>query len=175
MICGHIGNREWWRRRVRMYTPSAAEHARKIRLVHKLIQEVEPLKSEYTEKLGEYMNAFERKASEGLFEELVKVSLFQWDGTDSNGLDLWLRKHGSTRAESFHQKLRAALGPWGVGARSAHYIMLLVTFQYNLHTGIMRCGEHNFGHPWLQYVDRIQTRIMNIFGSDIYPRHVNIE
>jgi hypothetical protein len=53
--------------------------------------------------------------------------------------------------------------------------MLLVAFRYNVQSGIRRCNEHNFGHPWLQYVDRLQTRILNIFAADPYPRHTNLE
>jgi hypothetical protein len=34
-------------------------------------------------------------------------------------------------------------------------------------------SDHNFGHAWLHYIDRIQARILNIFGVvDVYPRRV---
>ena len=157
-----------------MYTPAADEHARRIRRVHEIIRTEESFKSEYTQELAAYLFGFEEKARKGMFEELSDVSLYQWDGTDSNGLDLWLSKRGSTRAENFHQKLMAALGPWGVGAQTAHYIMLLVTFRYNVKAGIRRSNEHNFGHPYLQCIDRIQMHYLNIWGIDVFPRHKNL-
>jgi hypothetical protein len=168
-------HREWWRRRVRMYVKAAKDHARQIGLIHRLIQDVEPMKSWYTKELQDYLLSFERKCEEGLFKELSDVAMFQWKGTDQNGLDLWLRLRGSTRAENMHQKFSNALGPWGVGAQTGHYLMLLICFRYNVQSRIRRCNGHNFGHPWLQFIDRIQTRIVNIFGADIFPRHSNLE
>ena len=158
-----------------MYTPEAKLHRRQIELVHRLIKDVEPLKSWYTQELEQYLLTFENKCEQGLFEELSDVALFQWDGTDQNGIDLWIRFRGSTRAENVHQKLNSALGPWGVGAQTGHYLMLLICFRYNVQSRIRRCSGHNFGHPQLQYIDRIQTRIQNIFDADIFPRHINLE
>jgi hypothetical protein len=166
-------HREWWRRRCRMYTPAPKDHAMRIRRIHKYITDTEPLNKYYTEELQKYLVGLERKCEEGLFEELGDVSLFQWDGTDYNGLDLWLRFRGSNRAENLHQKMSVAFGPWGVGARTAHYVLLLVSYRYNVHTGIRRYNAHNFGHTWLHFIDRIQSRIVNIFGVDVYPRHTN--
>ena len=31
-------NREWWRQRVRMYTPNASDHANGVRIVHNYVQ-----------------------------------------------------------------------------------------------------------------------------------------
>jgi hypothetical protein len=167
-------NREWWRRRCRMYTPAPEEHAIRIRRIHEYIKNTEPLKEHYTDELRKYLIGLERKCEEGLFEELGDVSLFQWDGTDYNGLDLWLRFRGSNRAENVHQKMSVAFGPWGVGARTAHYVLLLVSYRYNVQTGIRRYNEYNFGHSWLHYIDRIQSRILDIFGVDVYPRRTNL-
>jgi hypothetical protein len=49
-----------------------------------------------------------------VFEELGDVSLFQWDETDDNGLDLWLRFRGSNRAD-VHEKMSVTFGPWDLG------------------------------------------------------------
>jgi hypothetical protein len=122
----------------------------------------------------EYLDKLERKCQEGLFEELSDVSLFIWRGTDSNGLDLWWRNRGSTRAENIHQKMRVAFGPWGVGAQTGHFLLLLISYRHNVNTGIRRCNEHNFGHPWLYFEDRIQMRVQEIFNVNIYPRHTNL-
>jgi hypothetical protein len=67
--------------------------------------------------------------------------------SDADGLDLWKRNGGTIRCENYHQKLDSAIGPWAVGACTAHSIMVLRTFLYNVSTGISRCGERNFGHP----------------------------
>jgi hypothetical protein len=142
--------------------------------VHSLIAETKGLKEYYTDELRDYLLSFEKKCMEGLFEELADVSVYQWDGKGANGLDMWLRLRGSTRAENLHQKLNAALGPWGIGARSGHYVVLLVCHRYNVQTGIRRYNEHNFGHPWLQYIDRIQARIEEMFGETVFPRHTNL-
>jgi hypothetical protein len=167
-------NREWWRRRCRMYTPDPEAHARRIRLIHHYITDTEPLKEYYTDDLRKFLVGFEKECREGLFEELGDVALFQWDGKDFNGLDLSIRFRGSNRAENIHSKMSVAFGPWGVGARTAHFVLLLVSYRYNVHTGIRRCNDHNFGHTWLHYIDRIQSRILNIFGVDVYPRHMNL-
>ena len=37
-----------------------------------------------------------------------------------------------------------------------------------------RNAEHNFGHPWLMYIDRIQTKVQQIFNLIVYPRHYNL-
>jgi len=168
-------NRFWWRRRVRMYTPSADEHAKRIALVHKMIQTEAVFKKAYGNELAQYLYGFEEKAKQGKFEELADVPMFTWDGTDSNGLDLWLTNRGSTRAENFHQKLMTALGPYSVGAQTAHFIMVQVTFRFDVNSGIRRLDEHNFGHPYLMVIDRIKSSYLRIMGIDIFPKHLNLE
>ena len=70
--------------------------------------------------------------------------------------------------------MRVALGPWGIGARSAHYLLILLSYRYNVATNIRRRGHHDFGHKELYLVDRIQTRIRDIYNVVIYPRHQNL-
>jgi hypothetical protein len=57
------------------------------------------------EEVQKYLELFAKKCGEGRFEELVGVNLFQWDGKDRNGLDLWLCMRGSLRTENVHQKM----------------------------------------------------------------------
>ena len=167
-------NREWWRTRVRMYTPPPEEHAERIEKVREIMLKEEDLRKFYTNDMGEYFDSFINKCKSGAFQEVPDIQIFQWDGQDANGLDLWLRKRGSTRAENIHQKMRQILGPWGYGARCAHYLLVLLCFKYNVNAGVCRCNAHVFGHCWLHYIDRIQIRCQEIFGVDIYPRHKNI-
>ncbi len=69
--------------------------------------------------------------------------------------------------------MRVAFGPWGVGPEVGHYLLLLVTYQYNVNTGIRRNKWHDFGMPFLHYIDRIQLRYIQIFGFDPFPNHTN--
>ena len=167
-------NREWWRQRCKMYTPTAAEHGNLIDAVHLYVQEDESLRKYYTDELQTYFVALAQACREGQFEELPDVSLYQYNGVDSDGLTLYLRKRGSTKAENFHQKLSAAFGPWSIGAQTGHYLMLLVAYRYNVQTAIRRCNAHNFGHTHLHLVDRIDLLLQEIYGVRVYTRHFNV-
>ena len=95
-------------------------------------------------------------------------------GYNQHGLPIFIRKRGTVKTENVHQKMRVALGPWGIGARSAHYLLILLSYRYNVATNIRRRGHHDFGHKELYLVDRIQTRIRDIYNVVIYPRHQNL-
>jgi len=151
-------------------------HAQKMSLIHKIAQKEDPFSTMCNDELEKCFEGSERKAHEGLFEERSDVSLCQWSRVGSNGLNLWLCKGGSTGLENFHQKLSAALGPWGMGACCSHHIVLLVLVWRNVQAGICCTNnEHNFGHPWLQHVDPLHTRITGVFDVDPFPQHVNLE
>jgi hypothetical protein len=170
--------REWWRQRVRMYTPRGSEHASNIRVILDFVEKTDAIKDELDthtlEEVQKYLERFAEKCEEGRFEELSDVNLFQWNGKDRNGLDLWLRLRGSTRTENVHQKMRVAFGPWSTGVRTGHYLLLLICYRYNVSTGINRCNAHDFGHKWLHYIDRIDLRLQEIYGKSVYPRHINL-
>ena len=57
---------------------------------------------------------------------------------------------------------------------TAHYLQVLLAYQYNVHVGISRCGEPDFGHFMLHVEDRIQSRISEIWGVDIFMNRVNV-
>jgi hypothetical protein len=99
--------------------------------------------------------------------------MFQQDGQDKNGLNLWLRKRGSNRSKNLNQKLKVAIGPWGVGPEVGHFLLLLVSHRFNVNTGIRRNSWHDFGMPWLDSIDRVQLKCLQIFGYDPFPEHVN--
>ena len=69
--------------------------------------------------------------------------------------------------------MRVAFGPHGVGAEVGHYLLLLVSYNYNINTGIRRKGFVNFGMPYYDKIDKIQLRMMQLFGIDIFPTHTN--
>ena len=110
---------------------------------------------------------------EGRYEDLTDVNMYTHDGLDSDGLDLWLRRRGS-RAENLHQKMKASVGPLGIGAETAHNLQVLTLYEYLVNTGVTRCGEPNFGHThhWLE--DRIQSGISDIYGVDIFSNRINV-
>jgi len=39
---------------------------------------------------------------------------------------------------------------------------------------MIRCGEPNFGHPYLHLVDRAQRRIQEFFDVTVWPKHKNL-
>jgi hypothetical protein len=48
-----------------------------------------------------------------------------------------------------------------------------VTYRYNVNTGVRRKGFHNVGMPYHDIIDRIQIRMLQLFGYDVFPQHVN--
>ena len=150
-------NREWWRKRVRMLTPKAEEHAARIRVVSEFFRTNTDLQPYYTEDIHSYFRKLEQKALSGFYEELSDVSLFKKTGVDSKGFTLWLRNRGSVRCELVHQKMYTSIGPWGVGPKTAHFLLLQLSYRFNVNTGIKRLGNHDFGHKQLYLIDRIQN------------------
>ena len=167
-------NREWWRQRCPMYTPKPAEHGARIDRVRQFVATQPDLKEFYTPEMEAYFKKVARECREGKFEELPDISMFQVIGTDANGLTLYLRKRGSTKAENFHQKLWVAFGPWCIGAQTGHYLMIEVAYRYNVKIGIRRCNAHDFGHCHLHLIDRVDLLVQEIYGVELYPRHKNM-
>ena len=125
-------NREWWRRRVKMSVPDRETHARAARNLHEFVKK---LMSSCDAKVADYFDAFERETKEGLFDELSDLQMCEEDGQDSNGLNLYLSRRGSNRAELCHRFLMLAIGPTVCGPELAHYLMVLVTTRFNVNTG----------------------------------------
>ena len=165
-------NREEWRQRVRTYRPEADQHGDRICQVHEFVATSIP--TLYTAELKIYFDKFERLCREGAFEETNDVDSFIYAGKDANGLNLWYRTSGSTRAENVHQKQKRAVGPWAIGAKFAHYLLLWLDFRYNVNTGINRLNHHDFGMAHLYIIDEIQSMVMELYGIDPFPRHVNM-
>ena len=123
-------NREYWRQRVRMFTPSAKNHAERIRSVHEAVKSDGEMKKYYSNELQRYFEDLEEKASQGYFEEIHDVIMYRRVSKDKHGLPLYIRFRGTVRCENIHQKMKVAIGPWG----------------------------HDFGHCELDLIDRIQIR-----------------
>ena len=159
---------------MRMYVNNAKSHSQAIRVIHDFLRQNENTRAYYNKDMKDYLEAFELKAKKGYFEELKDVSLFYCTGTDSAGFNLYVRFRGSTRNENVHQKMATAIGPWSIGAEMGHFLLLLICYRYNISVGRKRNAEHDFGHPWLQFIDHVQTRIQQIYNCIIYPRHFNL-
>jgi hypothetical protein len=69
--------------------------------------------------------------------------------------------------------MKVAIGPWRIGAKTAHYMLVLLTYRYNVKTFARRCGGYDFGHCDLHLIDRIQLRIQEIYNVLIWARHKN--
>ena len=70
--------------------------------------------------------------------------------------------------------MKSGLGPWAIEPKTAHYLLLLISFHYNISSRISRCGAYNFGHFESYLNDRIQIRIRQIFNVIVFPRHMNL-
>jgi len=166
-------NREWWRERCRMYIAKAEHHAARLRRVVEAAKCDQELSKLFTADVQEYFENFITKALRGEFEEQNDVVLFIKRGEDSHGLSLYYRLRGTVRTENLHQKMKMAIGPWNVGPKTAHTMLVLVCYRYNVQTKIRRCGCIDFGHSELHYIDRIQNRVQEIFNILAWPRHIN--
>ena len=167
-------NREWLVKRVRMVVPAWYQHAHNIRLLHSFILN-EPIFAEHhTPELRKYFDSFESKWKQGMFEELTDVCLFRHVGIDSNRLDLWIRFRGSNRCENVHQKMKSCVGSWNIGVKTSHYLLLLLSFRYNISTSIKRYGKPDFFHPHISLIDRLQPRIQQTYVVLVWPKHTNI-
>lgn len=166
-------NREWWRQRVRMYTPPAKDHGARIRSVHEVVKNDPEMKQYYSADLRRYFEDLEEKALRGYFDEICDVIMYRRVSQDKHGLPLYIRFRGTVRCENIHQKMKVAIGPWGVGARTAHFLLVILCHRYNVTSGTKRCGNHDYGHFELDLIDKIQIRHRELYGVTIYPRHNN--
>eukprot|EP00957_Ditylum_brightwellii_P206561 15349005-Ditylum_brightwellii.AAC.1 len=141
-------NKEWWRSRCRMYVAKREDHAERLRRVQKTMEKDPELSKFLSPEIKQFFASFVSKALHGEFEEQDDVQLFIRSGKDSFGLPLYFRLRGTVRTENLHQKMKTAIGPWSVGARTAHMMLVLICYRYNVRTSIKRCGATDFGHSW---------------------------
>ena len=60
--------------------------------------------------------------------------------------------------------MKSSIGAWNVGAEVGHYILVLLSYRYNISTSISRCGCINFGMPYMHIIDRLQIRVQQIYN-----------
>ena len=165
-------NREYWYRRVRVYPPRAGDMLKRISKLRKFIEKEEDMRKALS-LIEPFLDALEQHCEEGKLEESFDVNVYQFDGKDSNGFNLWLRNRGSNMSENLHKTMRVAFGPHSMGIQVGHFLLLLVTYRSNINAGVRRQRKHNFGMPYHHLVDRIQLRVIELFGVDIFPDHSN--
>jgi hypothetical protein len=164
-------NREWWRKRVKMTIPDRDTHAQAVRNLHGFVKKyISPNDA----RMADYFDSFEREIQEGLFDEINDLQMYDEDGQDSHGLNLYFSRRGSNRVELYHRFLMLAIGPTTYGPEVAHYLMVLVTARFNVNTGVARLNDYDFGHPWHEFIDRIQIRHMQVYGCNIFPKYKNL-
>jgi hypothetical protein len=117
--------------------------------VHEQLETDPILKQYMTVKVKKWFAKLEENALKGYYERLADVSTYLKGGTDSNGFQLWFRNDGSVRCENFHKIMRMALAQQDcVGIKTAHFLLVMIAFRYNVNTGVRRLGHHDFGHPY---------------------------
>ena len=70
--------------------------------------------------------------------------------------------------------MHVAIGPYGIGVKMRHYLHVILAYQYLVSAGIMHCGEPDFGHTDLHLEDRIQARIVDIWGVLLFTNQNNV-
>ena len=168
-----IYNREYHLTRVRCPPRKGAEASHYLLETLSYIRENNHLKEYVTTDLVKFFEGWALRCRLGRYEDLPDVEMYSHNGYDSNNLPLWHRRRGS-KAENFHQKMHAAAGPFGFGMETGHCLHVLLAYMYNVSAGINRCGEPDFGHADLWYEDRIQSRILEIHGVQLFPNRTNV-
>lgn len=169
-------NHEYWHKRVRRGTPAPQKHASNIRSVKKYIENDSNF-AEYLKenpKLLEWFDKFAQNAEQGMYQLPNDLQLYRCIGTDSDGLNLYASDLGTNLNELVHKLLADLLGPYGVGVKTAHVLVILRCFRYNISVGISRGLEPDFGTDRHDMVDLTQHWIMKIFGILAWPNHRNL-
>ena len=167
-------NREWWYKHCRMTVPAADEHASRILSIVTIMKADKELTKLFDTKMDEYFEKFRKAILKGEFEELHDTPMYINFGVDSHGLPIYYRLRGTNRNENFHQKMKTAIGPWKIGVRTAHYLLVHLAYEYNVETAIRRCGAYDFGMCELDIIDNIQRHVQELYNVLIWPRHKNI-
>lgn len=118
------------------HTHKADEHAHWIKAVHAYVRK--HMAEYYDKDLEDYFTKFEQRCREGWYEELGDVCMFRHVGVDKYGLALWIRLRGTVRPENVHSRIQVALPPWGIGPRTAHWLLVCLSYRYNVNAGVKR-------------------------------------
>ena len=168
-----LHNKEYWYKRVRMPPRRGDIASASLLSVLVFLKSEHAFKEYITEDVEKHITGWARRCREGRYEDLPDVEMYQHDGYDSDGLDKWLRNRGS-KAENFHQKMHVAVGPFGIGVETAHYLQVILAYQYLVNGRIRRCGEPDFGHFMLHLEDSIQILMQQLWGVDPFANRINL-
>jgi hypothetical protein len=117
-------NRSYWRRRVRMRTPTAAVHAANVRAVKDLVENEDEFMPFRTNEVLEFLEKYIAKAARGIYQQPDDLPLFIVTGIDEDDLSLYASEQGTVRLENVHQKYAELAGPFAIGVRTAHYLLV---------------------------------------------------
>ena len=166
-------NRRYWMKRVRMPPRESDEASANLLSVLDFLKREDAFKEYVTEDFEKHVRGWARRCREGRYEDLPDVEMYTHDGCDSDGLDLWISRRGS-KGENFHQKMRVAVGPFGISVETAHYVHVILAYLYLVSAGVNRCNEPDFGHFLLHLEDRIQGRMRDLWEVDLFTNRVNL-
>jgi hypothetical protein len=157
-----------------MQMPTAAVHAANVRAVKDLVKNEAKFKPFRTDEVLEFLEKYLEKGSRGIYQQPDDVPLFIVTGIDADGLTLYASKQGTVRLENVHQKYAELAGPFAIGVRTSHYLLVYRSYRYNISMGIIRCGEPDFGHDHHELIDEQQHLTLEIFSMLIWPAHKNL-
>ena len=166
-------NKEWWYKRVQMPPRKGSVASNNLLTVLDYLQSNEVFKEYVSDELVKHIKGWAKRCLQGRYDDLPDVEMYKHEAYDQDGLELWLRHRGS-KAENFHQKMHVAVGPYGIGVQTAHYLQVILAYSYLVNARVRRCDEPDFGHSMLHLEDRIQSRISEIWDTNLFPNRTNV-
>ena len=135
-----------------MYMHKASDHTKGIGIVHNYVKTNETCEEFYNKDVREFFEIFEKKTQQGYFEDLDNVGTFIFTDMIKISLKMAAPK-GQCQEQKLSSKMRTAIGTWSIGVQSSNNIIHILTFCYNINTGIQQCANHDSGHPWINLID----------------------
>lgn len=70
--------------------------------------------------------------------------------------------------------MKAYIRAWYVGVEISHYLLFLISFIYNINTGMRRYNKNNFRHLYFYIIGCIQIRVQEIYNVFVQKNDTNI-
>ncbi len=126
-----------------------------------------------TPELEKHINGWAKRCHSGQYVDLPDVSMYDYEGCDSDGLDM-CKWRQSSRCENLHQKMNIGCGFIGMGVETAHNLQVILVYKYLINASVTICIEPDFGHTHHHLEDRIQHQISEIFGIELFTNRINV-
>ena len=157
-----------------MQTPTAAARAADAHAVKDLVKNEDKLKPLRTDEVLNFLEKHQEKALHGVCQQPDDVPLFIVTGVDADALTLRASKQGTVRLENVHRKHVDLAGPFAIGVRTSHCLLVRRSCPCNISSGVARCGKLDFGHDHDELIDEQQRLNLEIFSTLIWPSHENL-